>query len=95
MDNDQNNKSDLLENLLRVSPESLLRTLPNDMRNPLGSLLAALDMLEEKPLSEEEHDEILKIAQRKAHAIDDMLKLILRYFEARDAMNNTDSQSSD
>ncbi|MBI1278304.1 MAG: hypothetical protein GC179_09275 [Anaerolineaceae bacterium] len=95
MDNQQNDKSDLPDNLLLLSPESLLRTLPNDMRRPLGSLLAALDMLEEEPLSEEEHDEMLKIAQRSAHTIDNMLKLILRYFEARDAMNNTDSQPSE
>ncbi len=95
MDNQQNDKPDLLENLLRVSPEELLRTLPNDMRRPLGSLLSALDMLEEKPLSEEEHDEMLKIAQRNALAISDMLKLILRYFEAREGLNKTNNQPSD
>lgn len=95
MTDEHKNAPNELGSLLTLLPEEILRTLPNEMRHSLLPLISALGVLEDKSLSQEEHDEMIKIAQRSANKINKMLSLILEYFGARDDMKNTNNNPAE
>jgi len=88
MANDDKNEQSLLDSLLSLSPEEVLRGLPLEIRSKLLPLLAAIELLQDEELSKDERDRILVIAKQNIVSINQMLNVISSYLKARQDMNN-------
>ena len=82
-----------IDELLQYPPEDVFAMFVNDLRNTIGSVHAASDLLSEE-MSEEETNEIIGIIQRSARNASDGLDFALKYLKARQDMNNAADKGS-
>lgn len=59
----------------------LVTSLSHDIRTPLASLIGYLEVLEHESVSEEEHDQFLKIAKLKALTLSDYIQSLFEWLK--------------